>query len=382
MEEEPNKTNSTTLSLEIADIYTFVATLSEELETLKNQKNILQKQLEDVIKNPPLQQPSIQFNYSDFSKQYNESITSIQKERDMIEVECKELQKQVLELTNQNLTFKENFSNDLSFLQTKVQQLDILIQSLILIPETLIKEETNSDLNEVENINKNNQIINELKQSISDIDVLKTENQTLREKIQTLIVQNNKLSEALETIKKKQENERKIFNEKESIYQLEAQQWKENIELEKESKVVVRKCQNIQDCLNLLVSSWKNTESMIINNVNMEIEKELKEVDNIQENKVEQQQNEKKENEEKVLSQGLNDNKQNNEQTSSDSEKNNKINNNKLNEESTSIKNEKNEEGTSQLTNKKSDVIEISDESKVVDDNNMSEENLEKVDLL
>ncbi|EDR24174.1 hypothetical protein, conserved [Entamoeba dispar SAW760] len=300
----------------------------------------------------------------------------------MIEAECKELQKQVLDLTNQNSTFKENFFNDLSFLQTKVQQLDILIQSLILIPETLIKEETNSDLNEVEKINKNNQIITELKQSISDIDVLKTENQTLREKIQTLIVQNNKLSEALEIIKKKQENERRLFNEKESIYQLEAQQWKENIELEKESKAVVRKCQNIQDCLNLLVSSWKNTESMIINNVNMEIEKEMKEVDEVQENKAEPQPKETKESEEKQLSPCLNDNKQDHEQTLNELDKTDKIDNNELNEENTSIKNEKKEEVTSQLTNKKSDVIEISDESKMVDDNNMSEENLEKVDLL
>ena len=291
---------TTTLSLELSDIYTYISTLNDQISQLTSKNELLQSQLTELLVNPPNTSTSYTFSYSDIASQFESTHSSLTTLKSQLERELQEMTSKFHESTKETQTLKETLGTQISEIGKRIQRLDVMIQSLLHLPEILQKDEQISDAKEREILSQNVLLLHDLQTAVNEIENVKDENATFRQKIHELIVHNNRLSEAIEIVKKKNEMEKKMMNEKMKMLE-EQRKMEEEVKNEKEERMkLLGKCETIMDCMNVLMNQWKRNEHELMNEIEMdentaEMKDNLENGENAENNEIDEKLNEKNE---------------------------------------------------------------------------------------
>ncbi|ELP83898.1 hypothetical protein EIN_440420 [Entamoeba invadens IP1] len=292
---ETNKLTYSSLSLDFADLYTYVTNLKEQVDTLNSQNKALSFRLNEQTQHPPAQITPVVVDYNQLATTYQENIAVIVKERDELKKQNEKMRAELFESINQSNLFKDNFGKQLNALQKKAQQLELLVRCVFKIPEAFVSELDflKNNNKTIETVLKQEEVIQKITEMLKKIEELKDENSVLRGKVKTLINENNKFSEALESEKRTLDATKSEFVKKEEVFKMQIDELKGSAETEETTKDVLKRCEAINDCMNVLINSWKKAgESAFVEK--MECEEENKNNEQNETSEVKTVQNTKK----------------------------------------------------------------------------------------
>ena len=146
---------TTTLSLEISDIYKYISSLNDKISQLSSKNVFLQNQLNSSLQNPPSSSSSYSFSINDISSHFEDLNASLINDKIALQNQLRDVQSQLNEQSLQNKSLTDSLSSEITQIASKIQRLEIITQSLLNIPEILIKNESNQNNSNVLNGNEN-----------------------------------------------------------------------------------------------------------------------------------------------------------------------------------------------------------------------------------
>ncbi|KAL7716491.1 Uncharacterized protein QTN25_006129 [Entamoeba marina] len=281
MEEEPNEClTCTKLSLDITDIHASFVGLQERLDMLTKENELLRSQLEESIQHPPIQKPFVEITPDSTIKQFQIQINNLENERDEYLKEIKEMKLLNNNLRNEKISLEENSIKTLSVVEQKIHQFEIAIQAILQLPAAYVKESEliDDDLKEAQELFKISEIERNLEGNANTIESLRSDVTLLTDRVKILINENNRLSSKCEMLGKKINTIKQGEKDREEIWKKKEEIWKQTQTNGPDKTVeLFEKCCSIESKIREVLSGWKNSENILVDNVERTIGNELNE---------------------------------------------------------------------------------------------------------